>query len=355
MRFGHDHVAQLGGELSVLFNRVNVTPGQIFSSLSLEKVAEALLVDVPNASTLESGWRAGESGDEHIGLPRVTPPAKPLTVREASGHLPRRVHLRFFEYVKNSFVTKYAASGTSPDVTFLQGTDLIICESDSASRFTILISSDAGTHLNKVVRSVSDLLAIADRGSAVTALNSPINFDQPDLYLWLLTRARDKRRIDAGMKVNRVDALSGRDKSSRVTAMTKGVSFDRPAFLVAIADAERLGPAQLRISDTDVNGYLVFTLSTNGSFRLSKSFSHYREPDDEVEVGMRYALDLVFSVIPRIIAAYQGDEVWKTTQRAAEIVSAARALIARYQERFPEMTAPEGDSLADTGDSDTVA
>jgi hypothetical protein len=161
--------------------------------------------------------------------------------------------------------------------------------------------------------------------------------------LWLLVRLRDNASLGTHISLARIDSISGQDAGRRLTQLTQGVDFDRPSFLTAVADVDRLGPARLKIIDSELRARWVFDLWVDGSFKLVNGMVRYRSGPSEDHKRWLSVHDLAYRVIPLLKQSYRSDQAWADTGRSAEVERAVRALTDRYQRRFPDAGVVEVD------------
>jgi hypothetical protein len=330
-------------------DRMSVMPGTLTTAHSLEDIRDTLLARRPTAGTLEPAWGSPEGTTHLLGSRYVTPPVGIPEVKEADSRFPRRIHMRYFYYARSRDLEKHAeADASERDVNILNAVDLIISQVQADAQYQLLFSTTNTQLLNKgALGSIIESLAAVDKSSAARLQDSPIQFENADLFLWLMVRTRDAPDLGEGLVLTRIDAVSGQDQSDRITALSKGVDFERPSFLVAVAEAERLGPMRVRLKEAELDARFGFDLYTSGAFSPQKANTHYRSPSEDLEEGLRATMDLAFDIIPRLLEAYRGDSTWSEVGRTREIVAAAKALIARYQKMYPDMRSAEeaGESL----------
>jgi hypothetical protein len=310
----------------------------LFTTLSLADIASALVRDRPHHPSLAPGWGGPWDGDgSNLGQWNAPPPVSDPVILPASGHYPERLHARYYYFESPKWLREMYPNGSERETHTLQAIDVLISRvAGSRSEHLCLFSAHDSAKVAAGAYSSMQTLVVAADSHATTQINSsPIDFADPDVFLWLLTQLRDRPNLTGDTSLVRIDSISGQDSGSRLTQLTKGVSFDRPAFLTAIADVDRLGPGRLKIVDKNLKARWVFDLWVDGSFKLVSGLVRYRSGPTEDQKRWMAVQDLAYRIIPLIKAAYVGDREWDSNGRTAEVDRAIAALLERYGDRFP--------------------
>lgn len=265
--------------------------------------------------------------------PRTAPLIIPATDRH-----PERLHARFYFYESPKYLRDEYPTASEQEQHQLLAIDVLISRvAGTASQFLMLFSASDSNRVKRGPYSSLQTQILAADASAVSQIDSsPLHLITPDIFLWLLTKLRQPQ-LDQDTTLAKIESVAGEDSGYRVTALTKGVDLDRPAFLTAVAEVDRLGPARLKLINKPMRGRVMFDLYLNGGFRLVTNSTRYRDvQDDGEEKRWRAVNDLAYVLIPLIQRLYKNDSEWSTTGRTAEVRRAVNAILDRYRDRFPD-------------------
>lgn len=324
-------------------SHVGVRPADLLTSLTLVQIGQALVKSRPHHPSLTAGWGGPWDGDgSNLGMWNAAPPVSDPTILPADDLLPERLHARYYYFESPKWLRDSRPDGTELEQHTLQAIDVLVSRvPGSATKFLCLFSTHDSAKVGAgAYKSMQAQLLGDDARSMMQISSSDINLEEPDIFLWLLTRLRDAPVLASSITLARIDSISGQDSGSRLTELTKGVSFDRPAFLTAVADVDRLGPARIKIIDSHLKARWVFDLWVDGSFKLVTGLVRYRSGPTEDEKRWLAVHHLAYRVIPALKKAYIGDEEWDDSGRSKEVERAVQALISRYQNRFPSAPTP---------------
>ncbi|WP_146086907.1 MULTISPECIES: hypothetical protein [unclassified Rathayibacter] len=317
--------------------RLNVLPASAIARTDLATLLRAMSAQPPSHSSLRGGWASTVDLQSNLGVLNAAPPPSVPEIVPATAQYPERLLARYYYFVENAKAREARPTASAQEISVLQAIDVLI-SAEGPNKFLVLFSSRTMAELApKIFKSLRQLFLEADEDALLTTRTSSLDFDQPDLFLWLARRARDNPSLDGDTELRMIEAMSGQDHSSRLTVISNGVDFDRPAFLTAVAEVEQLGPAKIAMVDTRLDARLHLELWPNGSFSVITSKTHYRNIVDSRTERLQSVFDLAYTIIPKVVSIYRGDEEWQRSGRSQEILAAARALIERYQRMYPDI------------------
>lgn len=323
---------------------VGVTPANLSTTLDLEGIGAALIKLRPSLAGLRSGWSGPTTGQSSMINARnaEAPRTRPLIIPADDRH-PERLHARYYFYETPKYLRDEYPNGSEQEQSLLRAIDVLVSRVDGTmSQFLVLFSAaDTNVVARGPYKSMQAQMLGADDNSSMKIDSSQLHLGDADIFLWLLTRLRNPD-LGGGTILAKIESVAGEDKGSRVTALSKGVDLDRPAFLIAVADVDKLGPVRLKLINKPMRGRVVFDLALNGSFRLVNNGVRYRDIQTDGEAKRWAAVnDLAHVLIPQLIAGYKADKTWAATGRSAEVRRAVEAILARYRDRFPDAQAVE--------------
>lgn len=311
---------------------VGVLPVSLVTKLDLAGIGAALTAERASLAALSGGW-SGPVAESRIGYRNEPAPVADPVLIPATDEFPERLHARFYYYISPSYLRNEYPNATDQERSLLQAIDVWVSKvSGTKSTYLALFST---RHVNEAkagpYEAFDRLIKKVDPEASTTITGGAAAFDEPDVFLWLLKKNRDSPLIHGGLRIGRIEKLSGEDGARRLTALSNGVDFNRPGFLVAVAEADRLGPIRVQLRLLTKQAKVTYDLYSNGSAALYWSGSHYRHIPDEQEARQSAVADLYYHALPDLLEAYEDDDDWDRVGRAAEIKAAADALIARYQ------------------------
>lgn len=329
-------------------SQVGVYPARLITSAPLHEIAAALVRDRPDHATLAPGWGGPALGtDVALGYRNVPAPVSDPVLLPAENGYPERLHARFYFFRSDATLKRQFSDRAPAEWHTLEAIDVLISPvPEASSEYLCLISARQSTLAARPWMSLLAQVNSIDDRSIGAFESSVISLEDPDVFLWLLMRVRDEPTLDGTTSVIKVDRIYGRDNAKRLTSLSQGVDFDRPAFLVAVAEKDRLGPARIKLADVAIDARFELDLSSNGGFRVLQDGTHYRDAVGD-ETRWRAVHDLAYKLIPKIRAAYLKDTEWFESTRESEIRKSVAALLERYTARSdPDNSSTDGPATA---------
>jgi hypothetical protein len=317
-------------------SRYSVSAATLTANVTLSTFRAALLEHRPQHASLTAGWASVEDQGSNLRRSNVAPPVSDPEILPAEGQYPERLLARYYYFQQLPQLVQSLPDGTEQEHRVLEAVDVLISAfPDREHAFQILFATRNGSVLNGIVRDLRQIVRGLDEKGTLR-LDGGANAFNPDLFLWLLVRARDDKQLDASTRISDVIAVNGRDNSHRGTFLSDGVDFDRPAFLVAVAEIDQLGPVRLELRDDSLNAKVTAEIYASGVFSVLKGQTHYPDIVSDPETRLKSVQDFAYNLLPKLRAIYGADTVWDTTRRAQEIRDAAYSLIARYEQKYKE-------------------
>ncbi|QCR39668.1 hypothetical protein C1N74_03985 [Microbacterium sp. SGAir0570] len=329
-------------------SQVGVYPARLITTTSLREISDALVQNRPVHATLEPGWGGPALGtDVALGYRNVPAPVSDPILLPAENGYPERLHARYYFFKPDSTLRRQFSDRDPAEWHTLEAIDLLISRvPGSSSEYLCLISARQSTLAARPWMSLLNCVGSVDDRLTGAFETSVVSLEDADVFLWLLTRVRDQPTLDSATSVTKVDRIYGRDNAKRLTSLSQGVDFDRPAFLVAVAEKDRLGPARIKLADVAIDARFELDLSSNGAFRVLQDGTHYRDSVGD-ETRWRAVHDLAYKLIPKIRAAYLADHEWFESKRESEIRKSVTALLQRYTARSaPDARAADDQAAA---------
>ncbi len=311
--------------------RAGALPSSLVTRLSLAEIRDAIASAPPSLARLAPGW-SGPVQDSRLGMRNTQPPVAQPVILAATAEYPERLHARFYYFDFPAIFQDVYSQGSEQERSQIAAIDVwITADAARSSAYTMIWSTRNTPEADKPFKSLLALIRAVDPVATASLNGGPFYFNEPDVFLWLLVRARENPALDAGVELVRIDAVSGTDHSARVTSLSRGVDFNRPAFLVAVAEAEQLGPVWVRFKVAAEKSRMGYQSRSDGSVAPVAIATHYHKVVDSGETHERAIADYYFRLLPLVLKLYSEDVQWKSVTRAAEIRAAAVALIERYQ------------------------
>lgn len=319
-------------------SQVGAFPTKLTTSLSLDEISAALVMNRPNHSSLAPGWGGPGVTPSELGMRATPPPVSDPVLLAATSSYPERLHARYYFFVSSPQLRESYGHLSDQEQHVLAAIDVLVSKvAGSKDTYLCVFSSRNSADLGRGAYKSFQTQVVGADTSAQTALSdSHLNFEHADVFFWMLTRTRDTPDLDVSTKFARVEAVAGQDNARRLTSLSKGVDFDRPAFLVAVADNEQLGPIRVKIQDKTLKARFTIDLWTDGSFKLVTSKSGYRSRPNDEAMRASAVNDLIYTLLPKIRDSYRGDKAWSSTKRDQEVAAAIKSLVHRYQAKLPK-------------------
>ncbi len=256
-------------------SRYTISAATITADLTLDTLRDAMLQHRPDHAALSAAV------GEHRGC-RVKPArAKCRASRVGSellddeGDYPRRLVARYYYFRKDPQLMRAYPDAAEQQHHYLDAVDVLISAlPDRPKVFQVLFASGNGAMLRGLVRALRSAVLSLDESGSVRHDGASIAFN-PDLFLWLLVRARDDRQITPSTEISDVLSATARDSTRRNTLLSDGVDFDRPALLVAVAEIDHLGLARVSLRDEELNATVTADVWASGKFSIIKTETHY--------------------------------------------------------------------------------
>lgn len=317
-------------------SRYTVSAATINANVTLETLQDAMKQARPDHATLTGGWASTEDAGSNLRLSNVAPPVSDPELFEDEGDYPQRLLARYYFFRKDPALVRAYPDGSEQQHHVVDAVDVLISAIPGRVRtFQVLFASGNGAMLTGLIRALRAAVAAEDERGTVRHDGAAVAFN-PDLFLWLLVRAREDRQITASTEISDVLSATARDSTRRNTLLSDGVDFNRPALLVAVAEIDQLGVARVELRDEELNAKVTADVWASGKFSVIKSETHYPDVVGDAETRLASLQDLAFVLLPRVIDVYHGDTDWDDTRRAREIRAAAASLIERYERKVAD-------------------
>jgi len=329
-------------------SRYTVSAATISANTSLTALRNAMLQVRPDHAQLTGGWASIEDAGSNLRVPNAAPPVSDPELWDDEGDYPERLVARFYFFRRDAQLVKALPQGSEQEHHYLDAVDVIVSAvTDHTKTFQVLFASGNGSILNGFVRALRALVAGIDEKGTVRHDGAAIGFN-PDLFLWLLVRARDDKQIDPSTEIQDVLATSARDNTRRSTMLSDGVDFDRPSFLVAVAEIDQLGPVRVVLRDEELKAKVTTDVFAGGKFSVRKRETHYQDVVGDPETRLASLQDFAYVLLPKVITAYNADTSWPSVRRSAEIRAAAQSLIVRYEQKIADFDAANAAAAVDS-------
>lgn len=322
-------------------SRSSAIAATILGDVSLEQLRDALIDHKPSHADLEGGWAGTDDAQTNINSRNVAPPTSDPEILPAGGTYPRRLSARYYYFRSNSQLRNAFPDGTPQEQHVIGAFDMLAWEHETG-KIAVLFSSRSAAAAGKLIKALREAIDSVDATARLEIDGGPLAFS-PDLFFWLVVRARDNKNLGGGTWLDSVLAVNGHDNTNRATVLSDGVDFNRPALLVSVAEIEQLGPIRISLRDETLDARVSADVWATGVFSVRKGQTLYRDQVDSPELRLQSILDFAFTLLPRLIEAYEADTDWGDSKREKEILSAAAAIIERYRSKYPQLGIPPGD------------
>jgi hypothetical protein len=315
--------------------RVAVTSQTLRTSLSLGEMRAHIVNQRPVASTRTPGWAAmhddtaqlGRLGEVGVGHPVVEP---------AYDDIPERLSARYYFW---QYVPQDDAGQESESNWLLDAVDVQISLT-SADTYLVLLSSSEDSLISPTTGSVTVSLTThlqsADSNLSLTS-GSTLNFQTPDVFLWLAHKFDEKAQLAPGTFIREVSGVNAEEdrRLARLSTLRGGIDMKRIAFLNAIASGSALGPAVVTISALNTDGHaerVSARIWGDGSFSLMLSKGHFRSLVEADAIRLESVYRFAYRYLPLINDLYSEDEDWKQLDRDWLVISTQVELAEHYQQ-----------------------
>lgn len=322
-------------------SRSSAIAATILGDVSLEQLRDALIARKPSHADLEGGWAGTDDVQTNINSRNVAPPASDPDILPAGGTYPRRLSARYYYFRSSSQLRNAFPDGTPQERHVIGAFDMLAWEV-SAGKLALLLSSRSAAAAGTLIKALREAVDSIDQTARLEIDGGPLAFSA-DLFFWLVVRARDDQNLGGGTLLDAVLAVNGHDNTNRATLLSDGVDFNRPALLVSVAEIEQLGPIRISLRDQTLNARVSADVWSTGVFSVRKGQTVYSDQVDSPELRLQSIHDFAFTLLPKLIEAYEADNDWGDSTREAEILAAAAAIIERYRSKYPQLGISDGD------------
>lgn len=315
--------------------RVTVTSQTLRTSLPLSEMRALIVNHRPDASTRTSGWAAMHDDTAVLGRNGVVGVGHPV-VEPAYDDIPERLSARYYFW---QYAPQDDAGQEFEPNWLLDAVDVQISLT-SADTYLVLLSSNDETLISPTAGSVTTSLLAhlqsADSGLTLTS-GSTLNFQTPDVFLWLAHKFDEKAQLAAGTFIREVSGVNAEEdrRLSRLSMLRGGIDMKRIAFLNAIASGSALGPAVVTISALNTDGHaerVSARIWGDGSFSLMLSKGHFRTLVEADAIRLESVYRFAYRYLPLINELYADDEDWKQINRDWLVISTQVELAEHYQQ-----------------------
>lgn len=314
---------------------------RIHGKFTLDELAERMNRNRPDQLLLEGGWAGVHDAQSNLGVLNAAPPISDVEIHsetpitsvdqnEDTAYIPERLLGRFYFFVERKGLREARPDASDHELHEVAAIDVAISKISENESLLLVSTRNLSDARKYPLKKLLLMLQSIDGNARIETENSPIALPSPDLYLWLMVKARDTQSIDSRTEIRSIEAVHGQDSAYRVTVLNDVVSFDRPGFLIAVAEGDELGPAKVTLYDSVDNVKICFTLWQSGMFSVITGSTYYPDEVDNATWRLRAVFDLAYHLIPRMIEAHRVDQNWNKVVRPKEIREAAEALVKRY-------------------------
>lgn len=314
--------------------RVNVTPVQLQSALSLAQLKAALDASPPVASTITGGWVGLDVVEAPVGQFGVSvPPQSKPAIEAAQGDYPERLTARFVFWRTDPQRAAMLPNAGTFDARVLEAVDVVI-SSEATGGFLALVSSRTEYEIDQIRGAIEDALHATDATAELDpTVRTSLHLGSDDLFLWLLERKGRKPEISPTITISSATGLDARDGRSRVNVIRDELDDARPTYLTAVADGNGLGPVRFALRLPAVPARIQLQLWVDGSFSVITSETHYSLKANIDNERLTAVQDLAYTLIPALIKKYKGDAKWLSSRRLAYVNKCRKALAKRYSRK----------------------
>ena len=318
---------------------MTVTSQTLRTPLSLTEMRAFLVNHRPVAATRTPGWAAMHDESAELGRNGIVGDGYPV-VEPAYADIPERLSARYYFWL---YAPQDDAGQDSEPNWLLDAVDVQV-SATSDSTYLVLLSSNDDTLISptagSVTQSLVDLLRDGETDVNLTS-GSTLNFQTPDVYLWLAHKFDERAELVSGTFVREVSAMNAEEdiRLARLSTLRGGIDMQRTTFLNAVAEGSALGPAVITISALNSDGHaerISARIWGDGSFALMLSKSHFRSLADASAIRLEAVYRFAYRYLPLINAQYTADENWKQRDRDWLVISLRIELAAHYRKLAEE-------------------
>lgn len=303
------------------------------TAMSLQEFRDAAVQESYPRSGDEpsAGWGGPWDDESALNVPSLVPIAigDPQLV---SDELPDRLRLRYYWDEFNR--TAFRSAGLDADwarIHFRRALDVVVLKDEQDGRLTALISSrDIRVLKAHPVIAIERLVKAHDPTAKVEFDLIPERFNH-DFFMWLLHRLNGDKVLRPGVKLSAIYELSSRDRLLRGARFTDKATMERIelAALITMGQAQ-FGPAKVGLDVEELDASLDVELHLDGGFKVYRSSDFEEREVPELELGHVFVEEFWAVVHPELREAYEEDETWRTTGKAAlrdQAISQIKAIL----------------------------
>jgi len=316
---------------------LSVYPLRVTTRLSADN-AFGPLIDRAHALTqgadgIAERWGSTvDEADDLVGSRGVTPPVRLAEIRPDTYTAPDVelpiLALRLYWYVFDKPAFEILHNPEPLDYHRLQAADVLITPGADGQSHDVLVTTRTPRSIDRiVVPALKGMYDFVDPAAVVYADDTSMALGDDDIFLWILARSHHAPDVGHDLHIVGVRSVSSEDRLQRAASLSRGVDVDRAELRALITVGARLGPAKFTVRDDLLGLVSEFELYRDGGFTVITGDSWYEDgPKLRDYIGPRIVPDLAFSVLPRLRQAYNGDDVWRRTDRDAYLAEAVQAL-----------------------------
>ena len=300
------------------FGKLSVSVIRVETTADLSGIAAQMARNSPSYEGLIPGW--GTIYDDEEGLGNFTgPPATgtPAVDAEAGGW-PSRLIGRLYYWTPDRTARRFVQSDAPQASQRLRACDFLISRLSDDALLVAMSSRNRGEQDRTFEPALRSLIKAVDPQAQVQMDSSPLDLNDPEIYMWMLYRLGANAQLGQGLELMSVREITSRDPLARGANLSQGVDLTRRELQALIAnDSIVFGPAKVVLHHQGTDAAFDFEIFVDGGFTVHTTETHYRETMSRAVVGWRAVGDLTYSVIPALREAYRADTTnWKNTSRA---------------------------------------
>ncbi|WP_236966932.1 hypothetical protein [Microbacterium aurantiacum] len=267
----------------------------------------------PDLTAARRGWGSISEDPDILGSLMLQPPLTDPDLHPAvPGRRPEVLSARLYWFNALRSRVRHGVPVT-PQYT-LDATDILISEHGANEYLLVVASHNDGDIDNKVIPALKNAILSVDPNVSVASTTSPLHFDDPDFFLWLVNRWFASQPAGTGVDIDAFDHVMVRDPLRYQTAIAQGVQSDRPELLTLLAKPVTVfGPGRFSITSTTLGFGCELTLAVNGDFDIAaRAISFAGGSFTSIpEMRLTAVTDLIYTVLPAMKKMYEGDLGWK--------------------------------------------
>ncbi|MBB2974480.1 hypothetical protein FHX49_000021 [Microbacterium endophyticum] len=299
------------------FGKLSVTVVRVETSADLPSIAAQMARKPPSYEGLVPGW--GTPWDDEDGLGNFTgpPPTGAPVVDPEAAEWPSRVIGRLYYWTPDRTARRFVQSDQPGAAQRLRACDFLISTLAEGSLMVAMSSRNRAEQDRTFEPALRSLIQSVDSQAQIQMDTSPIDLNDPDIYMWMLNRLGSNPHLGQGLELLSVREITSRDPLARGANLSQGVDLTRRELQALITnDSIEFGPAKVVLHHEETDATFDFEVFIDGGFTVHTTETHYRESMARSAVGWRAVADLSYRVIPALRDAYRADnELWKDVDR----------------------------------------